>query len=154
MTMTAKHSRHVSCLAALLLAVGLASPGCSRRTATVRGTVTYQNKKVTSGVVVFVGADGKATQPAPIQEDGTYTAANVPVGTVKVAVDNPPPPSNTGGAGLSPTDPEAQAAAKEAARYTPTPPQYRDANKSGLTTTVKPGSNTYNVDLTGTPPAG
>ena len=144
--MRAKQLR-AACLATLLLAVGVGLPGCSRRSGTVSGTVTYQNKKVTSGVVVFVGADGKASQPAPIKEDGTYTAVNVPVGPVKVAVDNPPPAISTGGAKLPAGDPEAQASAKEAARYVPTPLQYRNADKSGLTTTVKGGSNTYNIEL-------
>jgi hypothetical protein len=145
--MTAKYCRRVTCLAALLLTLGLALPGCFGRRATVSGTVTYQNRKVTSGEVVFLSADGKASQRAPIQEDGTYTATNVPTGTVRVGVDNLPPTTSTGGARLPPNDPEAQAAAKEAARYVPTPLPYRDPSKSGLSTTVKGGSNTYNIEL-------
>jgi hypothetical protein len=147
--MIAKRLHRAVCLAALLLATGVGLLGCSGRSATVSGTVTYQNKKVTSGAVVFVGPDGKASQPALIQEDGTYKAVNVPVGPVKVAVNNPPPANSTGGGRLPANDPEAQESAREAARYVPTPRKYSDADKSGLTTTIKGGVNTYNIELEG-----
>jgi hypothetical protein len=140
-----------ACLTALLLGAGLGVPGCSSRgSATVSGTVTYQGKKVTSGNVVFVGADGKASLPAHIQEDGTYTARRVPIGPVKVAVNNPPPVNYVPGVNVPrqmASDPEVQQVAREVAHYTPTPPQYADPGKSGLSTTLKGGSNSYNIAL-------
>lgn len=145
--MIAKMLRRAAGLAVLFLVVVYGLPGCSQRSATVSGTVNYQNRKVTSGSVVFVGADGVPSLPAPIREDGTYTATKVPTGTVKVAVVNPSPTTSTSGAPLPANDPEAQEAAREFARYVPTPPRYRDAHSSGLTTELKPGSNDYNIEL-------
>src|SRR4051812_44690714 len=76
-------------LAALLV---LGVSGCGG-TATVSGKVTYNGRPVTSGTVVFMDADGRPSPPAYIQADGTYSASNVPVGAVRVAIDNPPPPA-------------------------------------------------------------
>jgi hypothetical protein len=131
------------------LAAGVCLPGCGRSAPTVSGKVSYRGRPVTSGVVVFVGAGGKASRPAVIKEDGSYTATGVPVGPVKVAVDNPPPLGRVWGNSAAPpaNDPEVQEAARRAASYVPTPHHYGDANQSGLSTTLKSGKNAYDIQL-------
>jgi hypothetical protein len=121
----------------LLVAGCLALAGCKggELPAAVSGKVSYQGKPVTSGVVVLVGADGKASTTGAVGPDGTYCIAQAPAGTVRVAFDNPPPQR------VAPGDPEARDAAQAAARYVPTPLQYRDAAQSGLTLELKRGTN-------------
>jgi hypothetical protein len=127
--------------AAFLIGCG----GGGDKPASVSGKVTYKGKTVTSGVVVLVGADGKTSDPGTVQPDGTYSIAHAPAGAVKVSFDNPPPPRVQRQPGAK-ADPEAQEAAREAARYVPTPLQYKDPAKSGVTLDLKRGKNA-NCDI-------
>jgi hypothetical protein len=126
-------------IAALLGAAGCGGGG--DKPASVSGTVTYKGKPVTSGVVVLIGKDGKASDPGAVQADGTYRIAHAPVGTVTVVFDNPAP-ERPSGSKLPANDPEAQAEAETAKRYVPTPAKYKDPAKSGLTLEIKRGTNT------------
>jgi hypothetical protein len=135
--------------AVLLLLAGVGA-GCGKSEVTVSGKVTHKGKAVTTGEVLFLSEDGRVTH-GPVGADGTYTARGVPVGPAKVGVDNPPPaPPST--PGLPPTkdaanDPEMKELKERAARYVPTPSRYRDPKQSGLTYTVRPGSQTHDIDL-------
>jgi len=95
--------------------VGLA--GCTKASdpASVSGTVTYKGKPVTSGVVVLIGADGRASDPGPVKQDGSYEIAKAPAGIVKVAFDNPAPAAPAPVPAGAPNNPAAEAEAKEAA---------------------------------------
>jgi hypothetical protein len=139
---TAGPRRLLPLFAAALLAGGCGGGGDKPASAT--GKVTYNGKTVTSGVVVLVGADGKVSDPGQVQPDGTYSIARAPAGSVKVSFDNPPPPVIDRKAPAK--DPEVQEARKEAARYVPTPLQYKDPAKSGVTLELKRGKNT-NCDI-------
>lgn len=130
-------------LAGTLLAGGCGGGG--DRPASVSGRVTYNGKSVTSGTVVLLSTDGKASDPAAVQPDGTFSIAKAPAGTVKVVFDNPPPPRVD--RRLPANDPEAQAASAGAGRYVLTPPHYKDPTKSGLTLELKSGKNP-NSDIT------
>jgi ribosomal protein L35AE/L33A len=144
--MTRKQVRRLFALLPLLALLG--AMGCSKggdRSASVSGKVTYNDKPVTSGTVVFIGADGKASDTGVVQPDGTYSVAHAPTGAVKVSFDNPAPAKTTGGAPLPANDPEAKENAKEASLYVPTPAKYKDPNQSGLTCTLKSGKNSYDV---------
>jgi hypothetical protein len=136
-------------LGALLL-LAAAAGGCHKSTATLSGTVTYRGRPVTSGEVVFLSEGGTASAHAPIGPDGRYTVTGVPVGPVKVAVDNPPPSWYATGQRLPAalaSDPEVREAREQAAHYVPTPPRYRDPNHSGLSHTVERGSRSYDIAL-------
>jgi hypothetical protein len=137
-------------LGTALLLAALLLTGCRARVTTVSGTVRYHGNPVTSGTVVFVGENHRVSFPAPIQADGTYTASRVPVGSVKVAVDNPRPVFiGISNLGPRPTadDPEVKANRDAAARYVPTPPKYRDPDQSGISLEVQGGANQFDITL-------
>jgi hypothetical protein len=139
----------------LVLLLAVAVGGCGRKTAAVRGKVTYQGTHLTMGSVLMVSEDGKLTAHGLIQPDGTYEIARAPTGKVKVGVSNPPPAGAAGGQSLtgSPNDPEIKEAAARAAKYVPSPDTYTDPQKSGLTYEVPPAGATIDIDLKGQLPA-
>lgn len=61
--------------------------GCSRPVGTVSGKVTYMNKALKGGSVTFVSTEGNHSFSCEIQDDGTYTMANIRGGEYKVLVD-------------------------------------------------------------------
>ncbi len=126
----------------LVCAAGCGSPKIS-------GKVTYKGEPLHMGLVVFTAADGWSGT-AQINEDGSYSIANVPAGTAKVAVDSfgesanlpargkvmrrprdehSPPPPDSGPAGVK------------------IPAKYNKADTSGLTVEVTGGKQTYNIEL-------
>ncbi len=117
--------------------------GCGRGEGTVTGKVTYRDKPLPSGIVVFVGEDGVVSPPAHLAPDGSYTAIKVPVGRARIAVDTvpPPPPENRNAK-------EAMDAWKAAlATFITLPARYKDPNQSGKTFEVKAGKNSCDISL-------
>jgi len=146
---------------AVLLLVSLVAGGCGPRTGTVTGKVTYQNTALRGGNVTFIGANGRSAT-APIGEDGRYTAERVPVGEVKITVETKslakqatlPKYKAPPGAGGDYKPPDLSEAKK---RYVAIPHHYADPATSGLTFTVKGGSQEHDLPLTGAitaPPPG
>src|SRR5262249_59053460 len=95
----------------------LAVCACGSETATVTGKVTFQDKPVTSGSVVFYGDNGQVDSGL-LDAEGKYTIARAPVGVVKVAVlasktagkgskGGGPPPGPPAGKGKGTTAPPA-----------------------------------------------
>lgn len=140
-------------IALACVAAGMAD-GCSPRTSSASGTVTFRGKPMQTGLVIIIGGDGRATPPAAVNADGTFTIPIAPTGRVQVAFDNPLPP------GWSPprarpvsesTADKAQDAAERdaelrllmdtAASFIETPARYRDPATSGITFELKPGHN-------------
>jgi len=103
----------------------------------VAGKVTYKDKNLTYGTVSFVGSDGKK-QAASILGDGSYKLVEPPLGTVKVCVEAKPIKLNLG----KDKDKKAQKDPPS-----PIPAHYADPAKSGLTTEIKEGANTYDIEL-------
>jgi hypothetical protein len=127
------------------LALGLCGCGGSGR---VSGTVTRDGHPVRAGVITFVSKDGKGTALASIKKDGSYTAANVPVGDTSVILVNAmEEPDFTGPVSV------AEAAKPSAKRAPPPKPPIAIPDKfgkpetSGLTLTVRSGDNPYNIDV-------
>jgi hypothetical protein len=130
-----------------LFTAALSAGGCGvggDNPASVSGRVTFNGKPVTSGVVVLVGAGGKASDPGTVQPDGAFSIAKSPAGKVKVAFDNPTPPRVVNEPGVA--NPEAKEQAETAARYTPTPQQYKNPDQSGVTLDLKAGKN-ENIEI-------
>ncbi len=150
-------------LAALLCLAGCGASG------KVTGKVTYKGKPVPGGKVAFYGANNW-TGTSEIEEDGSYSIAKVPSGTVKITVDtssfrpaklpfNAPKMPNMQDTSKMPKPPDMpeeakknpmynpQARAEREKRYVEIPKKYADPEKSGLTYDVKSGTQTHNIDL-------
>lgn len=136
-------------LSILLILGFLAAGGCDAPSAKVAGNVTYQGKPVTSGLVVFIDAAGRATLPASVQSDGSFTISKAAVGPVKVSFDNPVPPRLPRGrpGSTAAEDPELVQMARAIANYTPTPAKYKDPAESGIEFDLKPGANVCDIEL-------
>jgi hypothetical protein len=133
-------------VAGLLAVVTLATVfGCRpAASGTVTGTVRYQSNAVTAGLVTFHGRDGQQAT-AEIQPDGTYKAAEVPLGAVQVTVRGRPAAvsgmekrlQNMKRGSFKPADTPAVAL----------PKQYAKPDQSPLSLTVKAGPQPFDIDL-------
>jgi hypothetical protein len=135
-------SRSHLLLAGFMLLTPFVLAGCgsgSSKLATVEGKVTVDGAPANSGEVIFTATNGALS--ATIQPDGTYRALQVPVGSVQVSI-TPAPPTPPS-ASLGKDMPGAPAVA----RPVPIPKKYTTPGTSGLTTTVKGGTNQYNIEL-------
>lgn len=138
----------------LVLLVPLGFTGCSS-SGTVSGKVSYKGTPLKGGSVTFISSPGKPSASTQINEDGSYTVAQVPAGAVKICVDtqmlNPagkakapkysPPP------GMQSPYPVSGDTADPGKRYMPIPADYADPEKTTLTLTVKGGRQDFNIDL-------
>jgi hypothetical protein len=94
-TPTIKHSttlKRMSRLISLLTIAGLAIvalPGCAKRskTVSVEGTITFEGKPVTDGIINFLPPKGRPLGGG-INSDGTYSVA-LPPGEYQVRIDAP-----------------------------------------------------------------
>jgi hypothetical protein len=115
--------------------------------ASVEGTVTYGGETVPMALVVVIGQKGQATGQI---EEGRYKVENAPLGEVKIGINTEAikgqmisqqmaqsykgPGSKTGTRTPAP-------------RLVEVPSKYWEPEKSGITTTVKRGTNTHNIVL-------
>lgn len=123
--------------AAALLA--LLALGCGG-TGSLSGLVTYKGKPLVSGRVTAVAGE-EGPRVGLIQPDGRYRIEGLPVGTVKLAVENPDPlaePSGDGDGGKVKRRPPGWVAL---------PAKYGDIKTSGLTVDVRAGSATKDLAL-------
>jgi hypothetical protein len=131
-------------------------------TATISGTVTYKGEPLTAGYVAFYDTNGQ-TASGRIDADGHYTVYKAPVGEVKVAVFTIDPTAKPPVGLTKKKQPggvyeEAMAKSKQTSngemiaparpgKFVPIPARYKDPEQSGLTFTVKSGSQTIDLDL-------
>jgi hypothetical protein len=120
----------------LILLCGLLTlAGCRDGAAEVTGTVSYDNKPLTSGTVTILSEDGKERYSA-VGPQGQYSVLGVPSGPVRFAVKSHAKiPTGL----LRPG--EKQLAAQIPARY-------EDPKTSELTANVRGGVFKHNLDLT------
>jgi hypothetical protein len=123
------------------LLTGLA--GCGAGKGDLSGTVRLRDKLVRSGSVLVVGSDG-IPRSTLIQNDGSYSIPQIPAGEVKIAVNSPAPqlmndgPPDKYGKKHRPADnPD----------WFPIHERYGDFEKSGLTFTIRKGTNTFPIEL-------
>jgi hypothetical protein len=154
--------RLACCVLSLGLLILLAGCGPGRprgvEHAEVSGKVLFQGKPLPGGVVNFVAVNGAFANTGFIDEKGNYTI-KPPVGEVRIGVDNRML-INQGSQKDRPKD-EKTLRGKKAAeaqqdqpqqgplkgRYVQIPKSYTDPTTSGLTYTVKPGAQTYDIEL-------
>jgi hypothetical protein len=129
----------------VILLAGLFAVGCSGQKGfgEVRGTVTYRDKPVTAGTVMFYPEGGGDPASGVLAPDGTYRATGIPVGRARVAVETArfktmtPPP-----AGL------AKQMGGPRPVYVPIPDRYEKPESSGLTFEVVKGTSDWPIVLT------
>jgi hypothetical protein len=134
-----------------LLLLSLAMVGCESPRASVSGIVTFKGQPLPSGTVLLHGADGRV-EHALITEDGRFTITNAPLGTVRITVQSHPAvptglPTRGGKPPAAPTELAPPAKEKHDNRSVPIPPRYLDPEKSGLTYTVRAGTQTHDIEL-------
>ncbi|MFL5241216.1 MAG: carboxypeptidase-like regulatory domain-containing protein [Gemmataceae bacterium] len=141
--------------------------GAGAKTVNVSGKVTYQGKPLPGGKITFYPKEGGKLNPASadIQEDGTYACNDAPSGDVKVTVSNEhlnekpsADPRTRGPMGGNPAmqmqPPKDKAPPtktensdlKKVGKYIQIPDKYKNADKSGLTYTIKNG-DTVDIEL-------
>jgi hypothetical protein len=131
-------------LIALLLP---ALSGCHNSRGTVHGKVTFKDEVVPSGTIAFYGP-GDQVANAALLPDGTYVAIDVPLGEVKVAVTTPPPPDPKAAERLknNPMVKERGITVKQE-KVVSVPRKYNLPGTSGLSLTVKQGSQPFDIAL-------
>jgi len=133
---------------AILVAILSGVTGCDKGPKgakdSVSGTVKMNGENVT-GTVAFVGSDN-TNKESPIKPDGTYQIDDPPQGQVKVLVKGMGGP--TGAPALKPPagGPEMPSMPGMGKGATP-PAKYASAATTPLTYDVKPGKQTFNIDL-------
>jgi hypothetical protein len=129
--------------------LGLAA-GCGAQ-GSVTGKVTYKDKPVANGTIVFLFNDEKGGGKVfTIDKDGNYNATGLPTGAARIAVTPP---------AVMKMPPAVQARLKkdahapqgvndtEGGSLTDMPKSYQNPEKSGLTCEVKGGSQEHNVTI-------
>lgn len=130
----AGHSR--LCSLALTALLALAALGCQGR-GDVSGKVTSRGKPLVFGTILFVGSDGILRQ-SNLAKDGSYAVHGVRTGEARVAVHSPNPRRITVLEG--PPYPNVPG-------WFAIPKHYESIDTSGLTYTIKGGSNMIDIEL-------
>lgn len=128
--------------AAGMAALAAALVGCSGR-GDATGKVTYKDKAVVFGTVLFLGRDGP--RQGNIAPDGSYTVRGIATGQARVAVNSP----DAKGIQLYPNkNPKyKQEPYVSPPGWFPIPKQYESVETSGLVYTIRGGTNTINIEL-------
>ena len=119
--------------------VGLRRP--AQKLCPVAGKVTFQGKPVTAGMIRFSNTQAPVDMLARLGPDGYYEVIRghgpgLPEGTYQVAIVPPRPDRPLGP--MAPSKP---------VEFPNIPEKYRQPSTSGLTLTVKPGRNNFDVDM-------
>jgi hypothetical protein len=136
----------VGACVALLWMVGCSGEYPTPEMAEVKGKITYKGKPLPGGTVVFQTTDGKNRGVAPIMANGTYSMKS-PLGEVKAAVVTRNPSAE------SMSNREKRPAVREV--HMPTnvdpkslpPEKYERFETSGLSYTIKAGTNAIDIPL-------
>jgi hypothetical protein len=131
-------------------------PGCAKRQrATVKGKITFMNKPLTAGTVAFVTSDGRHAA-GTITFNGEYTVPDAPVGETTITVTTPKAPMGpmakmpkppTGSKGMPKEMLPPGYEEGKTVQIVPAPEKYATPESSPLKYTVKPGEQTYDIDL-------
>ena len=131
-------------MATLLLV--LAAAGCGEGKVTVSGTVRYRGKPLTSGTVAFTGSDNR-TFTGKIDERGRYTVSGLSAGKAAAAVNSPRPQTPPKVKMPHPVEGGEAPSAAALRGWFAIPPQYGQADRSGLSYTLTGGDNTVDIEL-------
>jgi hypothetical protein len=130
-------------IGALLLA-----SGCGAPKADVSGTVTYEDRQLSSGTVLAVSKDG-TTHYGQISSDGHYSLSALPTGDTIWAVTSPDP-----SAPLVARPPGSEVVLPHttspppSGKWFPIPDRYEATSTSNLKNELKAGPNKFDIRLT------
>jgi hypothetical protein len=145
----------------------MGTTGCSGGRGNVSGKVTFRGRPVMIGSVVMIAKDEKPVT-GRLEEDGSYSLKDVPVGEVQVGVVSRDPDIAANRARamsmIAKYAAKRKAAGKDNARDMPRleaspasarakrkwvrlPKDVEFPDRSGITTTIQRGDNTFDVDL-------
>ncbi len=115
----------------------------------VAGKVTFNGKALSMGHVIIIASD-KMSYSGAISETGDYTVGKVPPGPAKVAISNLNPAFVTRSPRLE-QEPGAKTEVSKVSRdkWFPIPNEFLAGETSGLTLTVRSGSNNFDIVMTG-----
>jgi hypothetical protein len=142
--MTHRTLRAGGLIGALALLVALTvSAGCgkSRQTVSFSGTITYKGDRIVVGAIYFHSADNQVAMGI-INEDGTFTATDVPVGEVRVSLRIKDP-----GHYDAQLRDSAAALKPRAKGVTSVPANFEDPDSSGLKYTITAETKTLEVKI-------
>jgi hypothetical protein len=127
----------------------LAGTSCTTQTGTVKGIITVGGKALPSGLITFQSEVGNHDVFSAKITDGAYETSAVPCGPAKISIIHSMLESGqahveAGGNDLVPEAPR-KAAAGPAKLLVPA--KYHSPETSQLSTTIKPGVNTFDQDL-------
>jgi hypothetical protein len=135
-----------ACLPLCLLTLAL---GCGfdakYKTAEVTGKVLYKGNVVPGGKVTFIADQGDLSMDGIIGENGTYKV-NAPVGPVHITVDNRLLAKHAR-RGHIVRGPKNEDPISLEGEYVEIPKKYSSVDTTDLTYTVKPGSQSYEINL-------
>jgi hypothetical protein len=139
--------------------------GCSSQwpTAEVSGKITYNGEPIPVGMITFMAADGSGHADTSSIQDGEYALPRAPIGAVKIQILG----SSGSIAGASPanarrrvTSGQRKLAESMGAKLAPKPSEsqpkgksfklptrYSNAETSGLSYEVTPGTQTHDIAL-------
>jgi len=117
--------------------------------ATLEGTVKYGDETLEFAMIQVKSASGVAT--GKILEDGRYRVENVPVGDIQIGVNTDAAMGEFKSkemAGGAYKGPEAKGKGKvQGLRFIAVPQKYFDPETSGISTTTKKGTNTFDIAI-------
>lgn len=122
------------------MAIGCGQGGSNvgpKQDASISGKVTYKGKPVTDAIISFESPD-RGAYGTPFK-DGTYSVPKMASGEFTVTVNPVAAPPKM--------EPTADGKIPEAAKREDVPQKYRGAATSGTKTTVKAGSNKFDLDM-------
>ena len=131
----------------LMFAALILFAGCGGRgQGNISGKVTYKGKPVCSGTVVICTPNAPAVA-AEIKEDGTYKCLNVLVGEAKVGVVSPNDAAEARETASQKPGIAYEGPKFDAKKWFPIPAKYATYQGSPLSTSVKDGENTFDINL-------
>jgi len=119
--------------------------GCGAPQAQITGTVTFEDRPVTSGTVMAVGKDG-VPHYGQIAENGRFLVASVPPGAVQWAVTSPDPSAEIVPL-PAPGQPLPPDRASTDAKWFPIPDRYAITSRADLQSNAQPGPNQFDIRL-------
>ena len=114
--------------------------------ATLEGSITYGGQPVPLAAVIILPASGGSGTTGFADDEGRFKVINVPIGDVKIGIDSEAAKGPMMGRAMGGTDPKAKGGKRAVVpKLIDVPKPYRNPETSGFQTTIKKGSNTFDV---------